>query len=294
MMKKLLFFILLTFTLALNGQFTRPDKDNSQDNITSSQENIEQSQLARKSFLEKNTEHQRDLRVKISDNLRAFKENRSNKVLFIALGIAFLYGIVHSLGPGHGKVFLVSQVIGSEVKYRAIIGSSLLFAFLHSLSGLTLVAILKLLSMSLFKDSAKFSMLAQNISFGILIALGLFILGKAIFGKAKKTSVPKNKNLFVTAVLIGFVPCPGSILIAVYALKMGIYSLGVFMVIAMALGMAFTLIILNSLTLFVKSMATLSLIKEGNVNRASKVMTIVGSLLLIGLGTLFLITNLSY
>ena len=92
--------------------------------------------------------------------------------------------------------------------------------------------------------------------------------------------------------MIGFVPCPGSIIIAVFAMKMGVYSTGVLMIIAMALGMAFTLIALNSLTLFVKSLATMTITKQENINKISKVMTIVGSSMLIVLGSLFLYVSL--
>lgn len=291
-MKKLLLLTFLFFMISLNGQFSQQKDNNNIDSSKSTRvQNIHRQDI-KKSFLEKNTEQQRDLRQKISMTLRDFKSNRSKKVLLIALGIAFMYGIIHSIGPGHGKVFLVSQVIGSDVKYGAIVGSSLLFAFLHSLSGLTLVAILKLLSMSLFRDSTKFSIIAQNISFAILIGLGLFILLKAIFKKDTEHHSHNGKNLFATAFMIGFVPCPGSIIIAVYAMKMGVYSTGVLMVLAMALGMAFTLIVLNSATLFIKSLATLSIAKHESLNKYSRVMTMVGSSLLIALGTLFLVSNL--
>ena len=195
-MKKLVFIILMFITISLNGQFNRSTDDSRPDQSSMSQEVQQSNEVTNKSFLEKNTEQQRDLRSKISQTLRDFKKNRSNKVLFIALGIAFLYGIVHSLGPGHGKVFLVSQVIGSDVKYGAIIGSSVMFAFLHSLSGLTLVAVLKLLSLKLMTDSTKFSIIAQNISFGILIVLGLFILLKTIFSKKNTVIHTLGKTFF--------------------------------------------------------------------------------------------------
>ncbi len=293
-MKRLFLLALLFFIISLSGQFSREFNTRRDLETQVGEEKQVTQQVSEKSFLEKNTEQQRDLRQNISKTLREFKSNRSKKVLFIALGIAFLYGIVHSIGPGHGKVFLVSQVLGSEVKYGAIIASSLVFAFLHSLSGLTLVAILKVMSMSLFRESAKFSIIAQNISFVILIGLGFFILLKAIFSKTEEQKhTHQGRNLFVTAIMIGFVPCPGSIIIAVYAMKMGVYSTGLLMVLAMALGMAFTLIALNSLTLFVKSMATLTLANQGNIKRISRVMTIIGSSLLILLGSLFLFTSLT-
>lgn len=289
-MKKLMLLFVLLFTLTLSGQFNHSQRKVDREEKFE-QEEVAKKDINKKSFLEKNTDQQRELRVKLSSNLRELKTNKSGKVLFLALGIAFLYGIIHSLGPGHGKVFLVSQVIGSQVKFSHIIGSSLFFALLHSLSGLTLVAVLKLLSMSLFRDSAKFSIIAQNISFAIIIALGIYILIKAILNRPKKEHAHAGKNLFLTALMIGFVPCPGSIIIAVYAMKMGVYSTGVLMVVAMALGMAFTLIVLNSLTYFVKSVATITLVKQENIHKISRAMTMLGSLLLISLGIIFLLAN---
>jgi ABC-type nickel/cobalt efflux system permease component RcnA len=290
-LKNIILLLLVLISIALPGQFNhsqerRPAKENTSRKI----ENIDQP--SKKSFLEKNTDQQREIRRSISLKLREYKTNRSSKVLFLALGIAFLYGIIHSLGPGHGKVFLVSQVIGSKVKYANIVASSFLFAFLHSLSGLTLVAILKLLSMSLFRDSTRFSIIAQNISFAIIILLGIYILIKAILNKSSRDHSHEGKNLFLTAIMIGFVPCPGSIIIAVYAMKMGVYSTGVLMVIAMALGMAFTLIILNSLTLFIKSLASLSLKKQASIAKISRIMSFIGAILLIFLGSVFLYMNL--
>ncbi len=290
-LKNIILLLLVLISIALPGQFNhsqerRPAKENTSRKI----ENIDQP--SKKSFLEKNTDQQREIRRSISLKLREYKTNRSSKVLFLALGIAFLYGIIHSLGPGHGKVFLVSQVIGSKVKYANIVASSFLFAFLHSLSGLTLVAILKLLSMSLFRDSTRFSIIAQNISFGIIILLGIYILIKAILNKSSRDHSHEGKNLFLTAIMIGFVPCPGSIIIAVYAMKMGVYSTGVLMVIAMALGMAFTLIVLNSLTLFIKSLASLSLKKQASIAKISRIMSFIGAILLIFLGSVFLYMNL--
>ncbi|MFA7056016.1 MAG: hypothetical protein WC155_00465 [Candidatus Cloacimonadales bacterium] len=291
-MKKLIILFILLFAIGLPAQFANQRSSNEANSAKTSEVQKDAKSKNHKSMLEKNTEYQRKLRTDLTRNMRDFKKDQNKKFLFIALGLAFLYGIAHSMGPGHGKIFMVSQVIGSNVKYLTIVGASFLFAFLHSLSGLTLVAILKLLSMSLLQDSTTFSILAQNISYGIIILLGLWILFKALFSKKNTQHTHADRNLFVTALSIGFVPCPGSIIIAVFAMKMGTYFVGVMMVLTMALGMALTLIAINSLTLFVKSLTTSMLISEKHITKISKVLTIIGALLIIGLGTLFLVANL--
>lgn len=291
-MRQFIILFILLFAIGLPAQFASQGSSNEANSAKTSEVQKDVKKKSHKSMLEKNTEYQRKLRTDLTRNMRDFEKDQNKKFLFIALGLAFLYGIAHSMGPGHGKVFMVSQVIGSNVKYLTIVGASFLFAFLHSLSGLTLVAILKLLSMSLLKDSTTFSILAQNVSYGILILLGLWILFKAIFSKKDTQHAHADRNLFVTALSIGFVPCPGSIIIAVFAMKMGTYFIGVMMVLTMALGMALTLIAINSLTLFVKSVTTSMLISEKNISMISKVLTIIGAVLIISLGTLFLVANL--
>lgn len=291
-MKRYLVLFILLFTIGLQGQFShqRRSDETNLDQTSQTQKEVEKKNS--RSLLEKNTEYQRKLRTNLTKNMRDFQKDKNRKFLLIALGLAFLYGIAHSMGPGHGKVFMVSQVIGSNVKYLTIVGASFAFAFLHSLSGLTLVAILKLLSMSLLRDSTAFSILAQNISYVIIILLGLWILYKALFQKSETPHSHEGKSLLATALTIGFVPCPGSIIIAVFAMKMGTYFLGVMMVLSMALGMALTLIAVNGLTLFVKSVTTKLLVSETNIHKISKVLTIIGAILIISLGTLFLVSNL--
>src|SRR3712207_7201442 len=40
---------------------------------------------------------------------------KENGVFGLLLGITFFYGFIHSLGPGHGKSFLMSYVLKSKV-----------------------------------------------------------------------------------------------------------------------------------------------------------------------------------
>ncbi|MBI9031448.1 hypothetical protein JEZ13_05555 [bacterium] len=288
-MNKFLILILMMISISLSGQFQHKEKAEEGPKGISSRENIEVEKPLKQSFVEKNTEYQRNLRELISQNLREFKSNRNSKVIFLSLFLAFLYGVVHSLGPGHGKVFLVSQVIGSEVKFRTVVGSSVFFAFLHSLSGLTLVVVLRLLSMKILQDSTKFSMIAQKASFVIIIGLGVFILVKALLNKSDEHVHHKFNNLYLTALMIGFVPCPGSIIISVFAMRMGTYTLGLFMILAMSIGMATTLIVLNGITLYYKSLTTRVIGNKDNIKNISRIMTIIGSVLLILLGTMFLL-----
>lgn len=117
-----------------------------------------------------------------------------------------------------------------------------------------------------------------------LIIIYLIIIGTS--------SLIAHPHLFASALTIGLVPCLGSNIIAVFVMKMETYFLGVMMVLTMALGMALTLITLNSLTLFVKSVTTQLLVSEKNIHQISKVLTIIGALLIITLGNIIQVSNL--
>lgn len=298
MKKNLIIVTLLLLSFTLFGQFNHAKrkapirnqvKPKVEENVST--EDVEVKKY-RKSFLEINSEKQYEMRKKLSQSIRDIKSSKKSSALFIALSFAFLYGVLHSMGPGHGKVFMVGQVIASPVKYLSIVTSSFVFAFLHSLSGLTLVLVLKLLSKSIMSGSTYYSMIAQNISFYILIILGLFMLKKAIWYKPHcHKHDNKDKSLLLTAITIGFVPCPGSIIIAVYAMKMDMFSTGIMMISAMALGMATTLVVINSVANTLKNAVTYKVSNEKLLLNITRVMTFIGALFVISMGILFLVTS---
>ncbi len=307
----------MLLAVCLNAQFRSDKKRSSEDRekaiareqkvqtkvdsietITRTKKNIRRveatsSKVEDKSFYEKNTEMQHEIRTKLSRTIRKIKDNDSKNYIFIALGIAFLYGIIHSLGPGHGKIFMVGQVVASRVNFLSIIGSSLFFAFLHSLSGLTLVGILKLLSVSILTGSTKYSMIGLNIAYGIFIILGFYMLFSVFFGKTHQHTQDKKGNLYLTALAIGLVPCPGTVVIAVYAMQMDMFGIGLFMVIAMAMGMATTLVTLNLMAHFTKTVSTSFIKSQKTLEVMAVTFKIIGALIILSMGTLLLLPEVS-
>jgi len=46
------------------------------------------------------------IRHKAADVAREIKQNPLGPAFWAYLGLAFAYGVIHALGPGHGKVFV--------------------------------------------------------------------------------------------------------------------------------------------------------------------------------------------
>lgn len=56
---------------------------------------------------------QRNVNREINRRLIALRDGHGPGVVFACLSIAFLYGVFHALGPGHGKTVIVGYFLGS-------------------------------------------------------------------------------------------------------------------------------------------------------------------------------------
>lgn len=274
MIKKIILILLITFIFL--PIFCNSDKSDSSKDISVIQK-----------FIEKNSFKQFEIRQRMTTLMMRLKKDRSYSVFFSVLLIAFLYGIFHALGPGHGKILISSSFLAENTTISKGLFAGIVFAFTHSLSGLLLVMILKFGSQSVFKSTDDFVLFAQKVSFVILILLGIFMFIKA-FKKIKPHS--EQKGIWTAIFAIGLVPCPGSVIIAMFALRLEMFTLGLFMVLSMAVGMAIIISLIGILTVLFKE----SFIKLFKRNLKAqlviyRIVNIVGSISLIGFAVLFLL-----
>jgi len=249
--------------------------------------NKQRKQTITQKFIDKNSEKQYEIRQKMTKLMFDLKKNKSNSVLFSILLITFLYGIFHALGPGHGKILISSSFLAENTKIIKGLTAGIVFAFTHSMSGLILVLILKVLDQSILRSSDNFVFLAQRISLIILILLGLFMFINALLKKGNHQH--KHKSIWIMILTIGLVPCPGSVIIAMFALRLEMFSLGIFMVLSMACGMAIIISLVSILTVLFKE-TFIGLFKQNNKTQLIiyRTVNIMGSLALIGFAILFL------
>jgi len=59
-------------------------------------------------------------------------------VLGLSLLLAFAFGALHALGPGHGKTITAAYLVGQEAKTRQAVVAGIAVSFMHTLSVLTL------------------------------------------------------------------------------------------------------------------------------------------------------------
>jgi len=162
--------------------------------------------------------------------------------------LSFVYGVVHALGPGHGKIYTCSYFLSRPGTLKKAFLFVNLTMFMHVLSG----ALLILFGALVLKTSGAMTLensgiILERISYGLLAGVGVFIAGKIIYeiriGHGHCHDFPDRadmKSLVITALAVGIVPCPGAALILLFSLTLGILSAGLWAMLCIAAGMAIT------------------------------------------------------
>lgn len=206
---------------------------------------------------------QKKLNQETSRLLRQIKEEGNPLLFLLMLGLALLYGIIHALGPGHGKMVIISYTLAHPLKGRNTVLLSFFMILTHTLSALLIVTVLYLVfKMSYFGSFAGQKRIISLVSYGLISALGLFLIGRFLLERLSRHrekaprifASPRAKmlELLSVALVIGLVPCEGAIFILIFTAANQIYWLGILMSFVMAIGMAATVSAIALLTLYSK------------------------------------------
>ena len=193
---------------------------------------------------------------------REIKETRSKKSLSIVIVIAFIYGVIHALGPGHGKTITWSYFLSKQahITKGIVLGNAI--AFLHAASALVIVFSLQLLARQAVLTSFEaISRTVQLVSYALIAMIGLFLLIRTCRNLRRKKDHPGNslsyedakpRNMIPVAIGVGLIPCPGAVIILLFSSAMGVLKLGVLLTLMMALGMGVTISSVAVLTIVAK------------------------------------------
>lgn len=245
---------------------------------------------------------QNQLKQKMSDLIRDAHGQGHIKPLIVLLGIAFLYGVLHAAGPGHGKVVAMTYVLSN----RATIFSGLLFgicfALLHASSGAVGVLGLRYIIQRSVSDTlTSATTITQIVSFSLIIILGLGILfkhGAALFSPAtldnegSKTVEATRKGVFAWALAVGLVPCPAVVMVMLFCLSMDVLLLGLLLAVCISIGMATTISFVVITTILGKT-GIMSTISKKYAVRVESVFGVLSGGAIVAFGTLFLISTIN-
>ena len=254
---------------------------------------------SRKSVLAQINQLQQTFKSRILTLLREAKtDGKSGPVLMLLL-LAFGYGAVHAAGPGHGKGLTISYVIadGRQLKTALLLGIAI--PVMHSLSGILVVfGVSALLQASALSALDSVTRPTQLVSYGLMILLGGGIVIKSLWAWQRKNEteevpVTGGYGVWWAAVIAGMVPCPGVVFILLFAKSLGVMGLGVFMAVAMMLGMV---VAMTGITLLVYGSRRCATTRLGGdspwASRIEYSLELFGGLMIITFGFLFFLAAL--
>lgn len=207
---------------------------------------------------------QYQLKEKMTSLIQQSKATNSIQPLLFLILATFFYGIIHAAGPGHGKTIALSYILSQKPAYLSGILFGNFIALFHGLSGIIFVIFIRLiLKTSIVNNLEHITNITQITSYSIIACLGIVIFIHSLLKLLKNKNANKpqvNKKLtkrylnpVLSAFVIGSIPCPGVIMVMLFALSMDLIGLGIILGLAISLGMAFTISIVVIATIFCKS-----------------------------------------
>jgi ABC-type nickel/cobalt efflux system permease component RcnA len=178
--------------------------------------------------------------------------------LLPAIGlVAFVYGLVHAALPGHRKVLLVSYFVATDAPFRHAVIAGVSVAALHAgaAAGVILTAYY-VLQASLGATLSNATAYLQGVTSVVVLLLGVVVLVSTIrealhhlrehgpeteHEPSRLSQFFRNRlGLLPAIVLSAVVPDAGSAMILLFAISLGVVSLGLYAVVIFSLGMAVT------------------------------------------------------
>lgn len=238
---------------------------------------------------------QAQIRQKAGMYAREIRENPWGRAFWSYLSLAFAYGVIHALGPGHGKVFVSTYFLSRKANIRHGILMGGLMSFMHVLSAVILVFlfyfVLKAGGLGSVDEAGKH---LQRISAGLITFVGLFLTWKSLKAIIHEQSdecgccSPQSdkKGILSLCLAVGLVPCPGAALILFFSITLNILPAGLMAMLFLASGLAITTIGFALASLFARNIFA-GMASSTNINpRFYHIPALAGAILISLLGTI--------
>lgn len=204
----------------------------------------------------------RTLTEKIHGALIEAKEHPSIGTIGAILLFSLLYGILHAAGPGHGKTLVAGYFTTNERSYLRAVSIALLIAATHVISALVTSFILYQFIHTMFSQTLQdVALYTTRISGLIILIIALYLARqkwlhyrpkpqmmrfsitaphKSSCGchSCKTTANSTDLGLILGA---GIVPCPGTVIVFLFTISLGMTGLGILSAVVMSLGMGLTI-----------------------------------------------------
>lgn len=112
----------------------------------------------------------------LAASVKRLKTGDSMSGAFALVALSFLYGVLHAVGPGHGKAIISSYVVANEETVRRGILISFIAAGLQALTAIALVGILLIGLNATGLQVNAWSNTLESVSYALIAGVGLYLL----------------------------------------------------------------------------------------------------------------------
>jgi len=262
-------------------------------------------------------EYQRRINHVLSTSLRDVQSGTGSLALWTLVTVCFGYGVVHTLGPGHGKAVVVAYFLDSSRPRAWIEGifAGGWIAFTHTLAALLLAGALKLSSTVGLLGAMREVRNVEIVSYTLILLVGVWRLWAGITGRLHEhphgdhghdhhhehghdhghdhhhhDHEPPQRTIagWLLLTAAGIAPCAGALIIILLSIALDVLWAGVVGVIAIALGMAITLAAIGMASMVAHRL----IIAEGRSQEIGRFTAIGASLIVIATGGTLLLGSL--
>lgn len=235
---------------------------------------------------------QREVNQQMSSLLKSVAANPTQAGGTLLL-FSFVYGVLHALGPGHGKVVITTWLATHPSKLKSSIGLTLSASLLQGLVAIALVVVVLSILQLPARQLHLSSFWLEKGSYALVGVLGLLLSWRALkklralLRKPKFTAftphhvhhdgcgcghqhMPDPERLardddwrarLVIILSMGMRPCSGAIMVLLFSKVIGVFAWGMASALAMAAGTSLTI---TSLALLVHAFRSLAVKLSGN------------------------------
>ena len=150
---------------------------------------------------------QRRANAEVSFHMNAIERGENLGAFLLALAVAFAYGAVHALGPGHGKFVVVSYFLGREARVMRGVVMAVQIAVVHVIAAIVIVWLADLVLRGGFGLGLSDVPGVRAASFLIIVGIGIYMLYQAVRAslRARATARTGMNTVIITVVTTGTV-----------------------------------------------------------------------------------------
>lgn len=236
-------------------------------------------------------------------------EGLASSALLAGLTVSFLYGVLHALGPGHGKAVVVGYFLGRQARPWRGLWMGTRIALTHVGGAILLAAGFWLWygqqPAATVEDLPAVRILAAT----LLMLLGALMLRDVLKRPAVQLNIascgcndvnhrhgfssPGGKDKGNLAALVaGWVPCTGAVIVLLFCIANGLWLAGLLLVSAIALGMACTMAAIGLAAILLRRQISGWIERRPRNSQAMRILDIGGPVLVMLFAALLLLVDL--